>query len=202
MKIKRDKDYYIENENIFNTSSIDLSPGITVLVGCNGYGKTTTLSIIKSYAKENSIPFIEFNNFGENDNHNTISRWMFYEDYGNVATSLSSSEGQKIVIRLNEFAINLGNFIRKNKDEEYIFVLIDAIDSGLSIDNIEEVKNLLNIVKNDCGDNLYIVVSANNYSLVEGEKCIDVKNNKEIMFSDYLEYKKFIISCKENMSKY
>lgn len=127
---------------------------------------------------------------------------MFYEDYGNVATSLSSSEGQKIVIRLNEFAINLGNFIRKNKDEEYIFVLIDAIDSGLSIDNIEEVKNLLNIVKNDCGDNLYIVVSANNYSLVEGEKCIDVKNNKEIMFSDYLEYKKFIISCKENMSQY
>ena len=127
---------------------------------------------------------------------------MFYEDYGKVATSLSSSEGQKIVIRLNEFAINLGNFIRKNKDEEYIFVLIDAIDSGLSIDNIEEVKNLLNIVKNDCGDNLYIVVSANNYSLVEGEKCIDVKNNKEIMFSDYLEYKKFIISCKENMSQY
>ena len=97
---------------------------------------------------------------------------------------------------MNEFAINLGNFIRKNKDEEYIFVLIDAIDSGLSIDNIEEVKNLLNIVKNDCGDNLYIVVSANNYSLVEGEKCIDVKNNKEIMFSDYLEYKKFILSCK------
>lgn len=200
MKIKRDKDYYIENKNIFNTSSINLTPGVTVLVGCNGYGKTTTLSIIKSYAKENSIPFIEFNNFGKNDNHNTIDRWSFYKDYEKIASSFSSSEGQKIIIRLNEFVANLGNFIRKNKDKECIFVLIDAIDSGLSIDNIEEIKDLFNIVKSDCGDNLYIVVSANNYSLVEGEKCLDVKNNKEIMFSDYLEYKKFILSCKENMS--
>ena len=200
MKIKRDKDYYIENENIFNTSSINLTPGVIVLVGCNGYGKTTTLSIIKSYAKENSIPFIKFNNSGENDNHNTIDRWAFYKNYKRVASSFSSSEGQKIIIRLNEFVENLGNFIRKNKDKECIFVLIDAIDSGLSIDNIEEIKDLFNIVKSDCGNNLYIVVSANNYSLVEGEKCLDVKNNKEIMFSDYLEYKKFILSCKENMS--
>ena len=53
MKIKRDKDYYIENENIFNTenvkstskvSVVDNKNGVLELQGVNGYweGITTT----------------------------------------------------------------------------------------------------------------------------------------------------------------
>lgn len=42
-KFKLIKDCYYKDENIFEKRTITLEPGVTVLVGCNGLGKTTLI---------------------------------------------------------------------------------------------------------------------------------------------------------------
>ena len=68
------------------------------------------------------------------------------------------------------------------------WLLLDAIDSGFSIDNVIEAKDFFKMVINDFADHgyeLYIVVSANEYELANGEDCFDVMNgnmyNSKIM---------------------
>lgn len=55
MEIKREKFYYEENDELFKTDSVEIYPGVTALVGCNGSGKSTMAQIIKEYCKTNDI---------------------------------------------------------------------------------------------------------------------------------------------------
>lgn len=42
------KDYYDERYELYKKETITINPGITVLVGCNGTGKTTLIHQIQS----------------------------------------------------------------------------------------------------------------------------------------------------------
>ena len=53
----------------------------------------------------------------------------------------------------------------------------------------------------DKGYELYIIVSANEYELANGEECFDVMNGKYIRFTDYDDFKKFIIRSREKKDK-
>lgn len=83
--------------------------------------------------------------------------------------------------------------------------LCDAIDSGLSIDNIIDVKKyLFDKVIQDCkkdGIDAYIIAAANEYELTNGEQCFDVYNGKYIKFADYNEYAEFIMQSRRNKEK-
>lgn len=83
-----------------------------------------------------------------------------------------------------------------NKD--MIFVFFDATDSGMSIDNIIDIKKFLKeTVTEDCnsvGVSLFIIIATNAYEFANGEDCIDIQHMKHIRFNDYEEYKKFILS--------
>ena len=81
--------------------------------------------------------------------------------------------------------------------------LFDALDSGLSIDAISEMKTDLFqfVIEQNPDKDVYIIVSANGYEFANGERCYDVANCKEITFKDYDDYRKFILKSKEQKNK-
>lgn len=143
-------------------------------------------------------------------------------DFSFLAESMSSSEGENIFLNLCYLAGKLGNFVKtgvnKGKynpfaeifknDKEYRkeeklsnerWILLDAVDSGLSIDNIVDLKEGLfkTIIENEKNKEIYIIVSANEYEMANGEQCFDVYHGEYITFKDYEEYRNMILESKK-----
>ena len=225
-KIKLWEDPYGDG-NLYKKKSITFYPGLTVLVGCNGIGKTTLLHNIADNLKENKIPFVTYDNL-KDGGENAKGRAGFEGDYSFLATAAFSSEGENIVMNLGVLASKLRNFIvtgeyktyyskfvklfkdENEEDEDEIttnerWILLDAIDSGFSVDNICEVKELFfSAIFEDAknmGKEVYIIVSANEYELANGENCLDVVNGKYVKFKNYDEYKELILKSREEKDK-
>ena len=45
-------------------------------------------------------------------------------------------------MNLGRFASRLGDFVRKQPPGSDVFILLDAVDSGYSVDNIVDLKGL------------------------------------------------------------
>ena len=204
---------------------VEFKPGVTVLCGCNGIGKTTLLRNIRSQLKEEKIPYYYFDNMRDGGVH-SINEMALQEKYGMVANMVCSSEGENIsnnigimVSKLRKFIIDgdtgsivdkLAKFFSRDLNKEEIittkerWILLDAIDSGYSIDNVIELKNLFNLMLDDAykmGYEVYIIVSANEYELAANMNCLDVTEGKYVTFDDYDVFKKFIIKSREKKDK-
>lgn len=212
--------------DICKKKTITIKDGVTVLIGCNGAGKTTMLHQLKHNLTKENIPVIMFNNL-QDGGHNSVSSAAFHDDFSFVATAMCSSEGENIVMNLGKFAKRLGRFVSTGKDEKDIsslarafasargeeieeieipkerWILLDAIDSGLSVDNIVDVKKYLfeTIFKHNPEMQIYIVVSANEYEMARGEQCFDVIGGKYINLPDYEAYRQFILDSKAEKEK-
>lgn len=223
-KFKLTKDYYSEGFSLYKKETITIKSGVTVLVGCNGIGKTTLLHQIQDRLREENIPCIKFDNL-QDGGSKSISENAFYNDFEFVATAMQSSEGENIVINMGNFARRLGDFVRTGEDSkdkktrDFIklmariegkeseeveipkerWILLDAVDSGLSVDNIVDIKEQLfkTILEYNYGNEIYIVISANEYEMARGEQCFDVYNGKYVKFKDYEEYRNLILKSKE-----
>lgn len=221
------RDPYDEGFSTCRLRQVTIKSGFTVLVGCNGAGKSTLLRNIKSELKKEDIPCHLFDNL-HNGGANSRSINAFEENWEFVATSMCSSEGENINMnigglakKLKEFMVTgrisdrfsrIGDaFARVSGKKEYEtpqtnerWLLLDAIDSGFSIDNVIETKDFFKMVINDFADHgyeLYIVVSANEYELANGEDCFDVMNGKYVQFKNYDDFKKFIMKSREKKDK-
>lgn len=215
------KDYYEEGFDLFKNKSITIENGITVLVGCNGIGKTTLLSQIERRLKHDHIPCIKFDNLHDGGN-TSVQNAEFYGNLQFFATAICSSEGENIIMNINDFALKLGQFVKdgikeedselkhlltkiyeEEMDENIIsnerWILLDAVDSGLSVDNVVDIKEDLFkvILEYNFGNDVYIIVSANEYEMARNERCFDVYNGEYIKFNDYEEYRKFIIDSRK-----
>lgn len=190
------KDYYEDGVNIFSKKYVTIEPGITVLVGCNGYGKTTLFSFIKEALNKDNIKFIHYNDRQEGGT-SKIGSAIFYGDIAFASASFCSSEGERIILNLGQLTQKISSYIRGYKQDEH-WILLDAVDSGLSIDNVVELKDLFKAIIEDCKDSkVYIVVSANEYEMVNGEKCLDVYNCKYREFKTYNAYRNFILRSRQ-----
>lgn len=224
-KIKLKKNYYGEDFNIFKKRTITLKPGLTVLVGCNGMGKSTMLHQLAEILKEEEIPFIKFDNLNDGGSR-SVQEAAFYGNFDFVSASFSSSEGENIVLNLTQLARKIIPFIKtgeegkRRKDISRVFreaagvedneevkeipkerwILLDAVDSGLSIDNVLDMKEYLfsPIFEHSNGNDIYIVVSANEYEMANGEQCFDVYNGKYVTFKNYDEFREFIIETRKH----
>ena len=224
------KRYYGEEYDLYKKKTITIKDGVTVLVGCNGAGKTTLLHQIKDNLKKENIPVLSFDNLKEGG-HNAISSAAFYNDFAFMGTAMASSEGENIVMNISKLASGLREFIKtgesrkssdklskafakamwgndaENEEKEVAkerWLLLDAIDSGLSVDNIVDIKEyLFKTILADADPDvaIFIVVSANEYEMARGENCFDVYNGKYIKFKDYEEYRQFILDSKEIKEK-
>lgn len=218
------EDYYGEGINLYKKKTITIKSGVTVLVGCNGIGKTTLLHQMEDKLKQDKIPCIKFDNLHDGGSK-SVSEASFYGDFGFVATAMCSSEGENIVMNIGKLAERLGYFVKEGEDpkekkhiqlarsiakingekikEETIpderWILLDAIDSGLSVDNVVDIKERLfkTILEYNYCNDIYIVVSANAYEMARNEQCFDVYNGKYVKFKDYEEYRQFVLDSKE-----
>lgn len=187
---------------LYKKSKMTLNPGVTVLVGCNGCGKSTFVEKIAEQLEKNSIPYITYNNLHDGGTR-AREKAMFYGEMDLFATLFCSSEGEQIVANMGSCATQMGQLARRNKDAKELWVLLDAVDSGLSIDNIVDVKEYLfkTVIEHNKDKDVYIVVSANEYEMCNGENCFDVYNGKYIRFSDYNDYRQFILNSKTEKDK-
>lgn len=199
LKYKLDKDPYDERVLFTGKLNREISPGFTVLVGCNGSGKTTVLNYIKDkYKHDDNYKIFSWSNTKDKS---TSKNAMLESQHYDILVSLAfSSEGEEIDTNIGILANQIGNFERKNKDKNLI-VLLDGIDSGLSIDLIDEVKDFFkdlvipDILKE--GRECYVIASANEYELACDEHCIDARTGEELRFNSYEEYKKYILHSRK-----
>lgn len=202
-KIKIERDYYCNHEILYKKKTITLEPGVTVLVGCNGIGKSTLLKQINRYVKKNITENVIFYDNLKNDANNTISNHMFYNDSSFAAAFFCSSEGERIQMNLGNVARQIGTMIRTNPEKKEFWILFDAIDSGFSVDSIEDLKRgLFDIIFNETKDkDVYIIISANEYEMARGEKCFDVVEGRYISIKSYEKYRKVILKSRAYKDK-
>lgn len=190
--------------NYIIEKTIAINPGVTVLTGCNGTGKSTLMRLMKEQLEREEIPVYLYDNLHDGGRH---SMQMFLND-GQIAeliTMACSSEGEKINQNIGQTAVRLGSFVRKNSNYDELWIMFDAIDSGYSIDNIVEMKrDLLQTILKDCASRnqtVYIIISANSYEMAAGENCLDVWSGDYISFDNYDEHKKYIIKTRTRKDK-
>ena len=177
----------------------ELKPGITILVGCNGSGKSTILHALKEQCRKNP-DFKVFRWDGRYDKSTQKDVAMEAQRYDILASLSFSSEGEEINTNIGILASQIGNFLRKNQDKN-LLILLDGLDSGLSIDNIIEVKDFFkefiipDVAKT--GHECYIVIPANEYEMANGERCVDARTGKEIYFEDYEHFRNFVLVSRE-----
>lgn len=181
--------------DLFSGKDIHLNPGVTVLVGCNGYGKTTFLQMLRQRLNQEGIPFVSFDNLSDGGSH-AREKAGYYGDYRFLATSLCSSEGENISMNLGTTMRDIARAQMANKAATKFFILMDAVDSGLSIDNIVDLQEMFPVIMEhhpNAAAEVYIIVSANTYEMVRDcEQCLDVHSGKYRSFKSYDDYRVFI----------
>jgi hypothetical protein len=193
-----------DDYKLYNRQTITINPGVTVLTGCNGTGKSTLMRLMKEQLEREGIPVYLYDNFI--DGGRTSMQMMLHSGkIKELATMACSSEGEKINQNIGQTTVRLGGFVRKNSNHDELWIMFDAIDSGYSIDNIVELKrDLLQTILKDCASRnqtVYIIISANSYEMVAGESCLDVWSGDYISFDNYDEYKKYIIKTRTRKDK-
>lgn len=142
------------------------------------------------------------NRFGGSEG---ASRAFYYGDTTLGTNIICSSEGERITINMGTFAYKIGQLSKFCKEhcQKQLFVFVDASDSGMSIDNIEDLKT--DLFKTTLAHNkdleTYIIVSANDYTMAKGEQCFDVYTGNYKTFSSYDEYYKFIMQSRNRKDK-
>lgn len=212
------RDPYGEGFNICRLKQITIRSGITILVGCNGAGKSTLLSNIKEELEKLKIPVYYFDNRMDGG-RNSTAKALYENNFEFAVNTLYSSEGEVIRFNVKNVVVDLQNFIRTGETKpvpgrrrvdvdtssKERWILLDAIDSGFSIDNIVDLKEfldfLINYEANNNGYDVYILITANAYELVNGKECFDVMNGKYVTFEDYDKYKKFILNTRKKVNK-
>ena len=98
--------------NLYYRTSATFEPGVTVLIGCNGCGKTSLIYQIKRQLEKEDIPFVHYDNL-HHGGSNARQKAGFYGDVEFMATSMCSSEGENIVLNMGNVAREMGTLTRK-----------------------------------------------------------------------------------------
>ena len=192
---------YNPGEKIFLKTAVEFNPGMTVLVGCNGSGKSTLIGIVEEKLKRDKDILLLSYDDREEGGSMLMSYFAWRGDMDQMANMWMRSEGERIIYGVGTFAASIRAKIRQKKPKE-IWILLDTVGSGLSIDGIRMVKDLKDcIVEDNKNLDVYFIVSTNEYEFAKGEDCIDVTTFKHICFQDYEEYAKYIMSTSKKKER-
>lgn len=172
--------------------TLTLKPGYTAIVGPNGAGKTTLLNQIKQYAEGQGIPVWEYSNVRDGQMAN--DKYALAGKMELVATNMVSSEGEQVAINFGQAVSALGRFVTKTKGT--IVILLDAIDSGASIDRARDIRDLFDMVlENEKGRDVYIIMAVNHYELAKAPAdCVHARTGGHLAFDSYDAYADFVVN--------
>lgn len=186
---------------LYRKKSVDFLSGTTIMVGPNGVGKTTLINCIEDIFRDNNIKVFDYDNLRSGGSVSLESA-LFYNDFSSVATMMCSSEGENILFNIRSSLGKIKRYVdsQMEKENEPAVLLFDAIDSGLSLDFMFEIKRLFNAIVDsepeEYQKRIFIICTSNSYELARGFRCWDVKGSKEIYFNKYQEYADFIINTR------
>lgn len=208
------------DRELFTKDTLELNPNtITCLVGCNGSGKTTLVFEIKHRLdKLEAVDVcVGYPHKGiHNDELDFAKKEYFYADFSKKtddskdgfdwmmlkANVAYSSTGEGISYRLGRTLERLGRAVHDPELKgKSLFVFFDDCDAGTSLDKIVEIKDVFNLIAEDCqkqGINYYIVITANSFEMCRDIDCISVHDFKHLKFTDYEEYKNFVLESAVN----
>ena len=123
----------------------------------------------------------------------------FYGEMSFVAASVMSSEGYKLALNMQKAAARIGSLMEISPDINEFWLLLDGVDSGFSIDAIEDLKRGLFATSFEVypDKEIYIIVSANEYEMARGEMCFDVVNCRYVNIKSYDRYRKIVMKSRE-----
>lgn len=183
----------------FLTNEFNLYSKYNFLYGCNGSGKSTLIELLndKKLREENLEIDGEFNNVAcfinsaDNCTRKKISIFQddktFLQECSEKIHIGSKSEGQAIIYSA------IHNFLYSEKVKNADLILIDEIDSGLSIDNINIICNLLQ----DICKNKQVIVACNNYHFAyNSKKIINMLTGNKDTVNNYEEFVNKIINIR------
>lgn len=211
-KIKLNLDPYCDDRKFFRKKSIQFKPNcITTVIGCNGSGKSTLLLEIKEYLRTRGTPYLSFDNLGEEGGEKNSSN-MLQSAIGGIKLDNSvcnlehsvfnffcASEGEKIREAIITFSSNIISSINKYSGYGEFWILFDALDSGLSVDVIDEIKNelFLRLIQEvSHAIDLYLIVSSNSYEISEETECFSIEKMKYQNIKSYKKFKDLILSSR------
>jgi energy-coupling factor transporter ATP-binding protein EcfA2 len=184
---------------LYDNSTFDFAEGLTVLTGCNGSGKSTLLEELHKYADEHNIPNYLYD--ARKSQENLGREFQNNGDIDVITQCIAhnmESEGENLHSSFGYFLTAIGTVVRLAKPGDDIIIMIDGIDSGVSINLIRDIKDfLLNTMlakENIPADtHMYVIVSANSFELARDCDCIDVSTAKHKTFNNYDEYVDYIV---------
>lgn len=192
---------------LYRRKTFTFRPGINSLVGCNGSGKSTLMNyFLIPYLRKHKIEYYKYDDRHQGGSMLMDAMLNVYGDMDGLAQMFLSSEGERIVCGLNRVIGSLPRFFFENKNKP-AFLLLDAIDSGMSVDEIIEVRDTLLFIIGDAKQrykvDLYVVVAANNYEWCNDERIhnINITMGTSLRFKSYEDYKKYILKSKETKNK-
>lgn len=199
---------------LYNSATVTIAPNmINTLIGCNGAGKSTLRIIINEDVRMSHFPYLVYDNLRDGGN-NAIEDMAFHDNYEGVAFGIMSSEGENICNNVFNFLtpmeailkgqITRDEYYKQYRDTEHIFLIMDAVDSGFSIDNIINLKAYLNKLIELSKENnkkLYIIIAANSFEFAVDTRSWDVQKSKEVFYTenDYIKYRKRIVETRKRI---
>lgn len=190
--------------HLYSFKQITFKPGVTVLLGCNGAGKSTLQSEVKADLRSKGIPCFDYRAIAAKAEMNEQFFWGNV-DVADFACSIIGSEGENMKSTFNHFMRDLGEFVRTFKgkcDSRHLYIFIDSLDSGWSIDNIDEFGEFLEgtLIPDIEGAGLipHVIIAANSYEFARcfPKRCVDAMSGKHVRFACYEEYRGYILGCR------
>lgn len=206
--------------DLFETNTVTITDNVTIFAGPNGYGKSSLVAMMKEALKQQDYkefhlmsrgnPFKCFAILGEEDKPVTKGFLAYdakYDNYGNIlgsqlflqefdiaGTMMAASEGQNKLITMGKLFDQVKEIKEKseNKDLEQIIILVDGIDSGLSVDMIQFIMSTLPLKIQQVerlGLECIIIFTTNNYEMCRNRTIIDPITFKETKYESYEEFR-------------
>lgn len=197
-RFKIEREYYEDGMLLYKKQHATFEPGLTVLIGCNGCGKTTLIKQIKREVQDKlKLPCVYYDNVNKGGK-SSMSEALFFNDMSFAASMFSASEGEGIALNLQKVAAQIGYMFKSYSNSEEYWILLDAIDSGLSVDAVTDVKEYLfkTVFEEFTDKNIYIIVSANEYEMARGEKCYDTVNCRYVNVKTYERYRNIVLKSR------
>jgi len=187
--------------NLHKGFTLTLQPGYTVLVGPNGAGKTTLLAQIEEEAKKRNYKVLRYGD-KENGGKHILQKSVSDGDCFKFASLSTCSEGELMAEAFGDMARLIGDTVRDAKKRNIpLFILLDSLDSGTSIDRQRQMMDLFHLIEEDIGvgtgnseHDIYIINAANSFEIVQGERAIDVRTGQLCEFKNYRQYSNWICS--------